>query len=509
MARLPDQQLVDQELSAADAFALTKVCSVGGLLGESVEMQRLFEQLARAATMRVDVLMIGEPGSGKELAARCLHELSARSAEPFLVLNCGAPAAGRIEAELFGCDAGAASEDGVAHFTSERGHLERAGRGTVLLEEIGELPPEMQLRLLRALESRRIVPVGGSREIEIHCRVVATIQPDSKASRSASVLPDLLDRLSVCPVIVPALRDRRGDAELLARYFLAESVLLGVVGGALGLALAWAGVHLLVAFGPVNLPRLNEVRIDAVVVVFTAGLSLIAAFAFGAIPLLRLAPLTTTLHDSGRGQTATRAQHRARHALMTSQVALALVLLVASGLMVRSVQQLRNMDLGFNPASTLTFGLALPDRAYATRERAARAHRAILERLNALPGVTSASASSGLPLSGGNFGNGLVVENELDNPQQLRRQFAWFRAVAGGYLETAGIRLIRGRTITRDDVDRREPVVVIDETGSAIVAPLDGVHGDPRDHDPGTSWHFQSTKRAIPALTGKRGLSLF
>ena len=98
----------------------------------------------------------------------------------------------------------------------------------------------------------------------------------------------------------------------LARYFLAESVLLGVVGGILGLALAWGGVRLLVAFGPVNLPRLNEVRIDAVVMAFTAGLSLIAAFAFGAIPLLRLAPITATLHDSGRGQTATRGQHRAR-----------------------------------------------------------------------------------------------------------------------------------------------------------------------------------------------------
>ena len=257
----------------------------------------------------------------------------------------------------------------------------------------------------------------------------------------------------------------------LARYFLAESVLLGVVGGALGLALAWACVRLLVAFGPVNLPRLNEVRIDAVVVVFTAGLSLLAAFAFGAIPLLRLAPMTATLHDSGRGQTAMRGQHRARHALMTSQVALALVLLVASGLMVRSVQQLRNMDLGFNPASTLAFGLALPDRAYETRERAASAHRAILERLSALPGVISASASSSLPLSGTNFGNGLVVENELDNPQQLRRQFAWFRAVAGGYLETAGIRLIRGRTITRDDVDRRAPVVVIDEALAAMYFP--------------------------------------
>jgi predicted permease len=257
----------------------------------------------------------------------------------------------------------------------------------------------------------------------------------------------------------------------LARYFLAESVLLGVVGGIVGLALAWGGVRLLVAFGPVNLPRLNEVRIDAVVVLFTAGLSLLAALAFGAIPLLRLAPITATLHDSGRGQTATRGQHRARQILMTAQVALALVLLVASGLTVRSVQRLRNMDLGFDPASTLSFGVALPPRVYETRERAAATHRAILDRLNALPGVVSASASSTLPVSGTNYGNGLVVENELDNPQQLQRQFAWFRAVAGGYLETASIRLIRGRTLTQSDVDRREPVVVIDEALAAMYFP--------------------------------------
>jgi predicted permease len=147
------------------------------------------------------------------------------------------------------------------------------------------------------------------------------------------------------------------------------------------------------------------------------------------------------------------------------------VLLVASGLMVRSVQQLRNMDLGFDPQSTLAFGVALPPRAYETRERAAATHRAILDRLNALPGVISASASSTLPLNGTNFGNGLLVENELDNPQQLQRQFAWFRAVAGRYLETAGIRLIRGRTITQSDVDRREPVVVIDEALAAMYFP--------------------------------------
>ncbi len=257
----------------------------------------------------------------------------------------------------------------------------------------------------------------------------------------------------------------------LARYFLTESVLLGAIGGILGLGLAWAGVRMLVAFGPVTLPRLSEVRIDPVVVIFTAGLSLLAAVAFGAIPLLRLAPITAALHDSGRGQTATRGQHRARQVLMTAQVALALVLLVASGLMVRSVQQLRNVDLGFDPTSTLAFGVALPERAYETRERAATAHRAILDRLNALPGVISASASSALPLSGTAFGNGLVVEGELDNPNQLRRQFAWFRAVADGYIETAGIRVIRGRTIRRSDVDRREPVVVIDEALAAMYFP--------------------------------------
>ena len=257
----------------------------------------------------------------------------------------------------------------------------------------------------------------------------------------------------------------------LAHYFLAESVLLGVGGGIVGLVLAWAGVRLLVAFGPANLPRLSEVRIDAVVVLFTAVLSLIAAFAFGAIPLLRLAPIAATLHDSGRGQTATRGQHRARHVLMTAQVALALVLLVASGLMVRSVQQLRNIDLGFDPTSALTFGVALPERPYDTRERAASAHRAILERLNALPGVVSASASSTLPLSGANYGNGLIVENELPDPSQQRRQFVWFRAVAGGYLETAGIRLRRGRTITQSDVDRREPVAVVDEALVAMYFP--------------------------------------
>jgi predicted permease len=258
----------------------------------------------------------------------------------------------------------------------------------------------------------------------------------------------------------------------LARYFLVESTLLGAAGGILGLALAWGAVRLLVTFGPANLPRLGEVRLDGVVVAFTAGLSLLAALAFGAIPLLRLAPITASLHDTGRGQTATRGQHRARHLLMTVQVALALVLLVASGLMVRSVQQIRKIDLGFDPASTLSFRIGLPALGYPTRERAVLAHRALLERLNALPGVVAASATSCLPLTGTCYGNALAVENEPDDaPGSERRQFAWFRAVAGGYFEAAGLRLTRGRALERAEIERGRPVVVIDEGLAAMYFP--------------------------------------
>ncbi|MGH9174917.1 MAG: ABC transporter permease, partial [Vicinamibacterales bacterium] len=121
----------------------------------------------------------------------------------------------------------------------------------------------------------------------------------------------------------------------IARYFLTESVLLSIAGGAIGLLLAWGAVRLLVNFGPATLPRLEEVRLDGVAFVFTFVLSMLSALTFGAIPLWHGAPLGPTLHEHGRGNTASRGRHRTRHLLMAGQVALALVLLVASGLMVR------------------------------------------------------------------------------------------------------------------------------------------------------------------------------
>jgi putative ABC transport system permease protein len=248
----------------------------------------------------------------------------------------------------------------------------------------------------------------------------------------------------------------------IARYFFSESVLLAVVGGAVGVALAWIGVQLLVVFGPVTLPRLNEVRIDGVVLVFSLALSLISAAAFGIIPLLRLAPVTTTLQEHGRGQTATRGSHRARQLLMGAQVALALILLIASGLMVRSFQKLRAIDPGFDPASTLTFTIGLPQAKYPSRQVATDAHLRILDRLSAIPGVTGASAATCLPLTGFCWGNGLIVEGELFDPKRVMG-FAAFRAVAGGYTDIMRTPLLRGRSLTRADVDRREPNIVVNK----------------------------------------------
>jgi predicted permease len=250
------------------------------------------------------------------------------------------------------------------------------------------------------------------------------------------------------------------SAGRIAHYFLAESALLSIAGTAAGLLLAWGAVRLLVVLAPAGLPRLEEVRLDGVVGLFAVAVSVVATLALGAIPLVRLAPLPFSLHESGRGQTASRGRHRARHVLMASQVAFALVLLVGSGLMVRSFQKLRAVDPGFN-ATALTFRIGLPEREYATRQAAVAAHQAIIDRLSTLPGVTGVATSTCLPLAGRCFGNSLIVEGQPPRPG-LRR-VASFRAVSGGYFEIMGIRLLRGRTIDRAMVARSEQSVVLNK----------------------------------------------
>jgi DNA-binding NtrC family response regulator len=202
-----------------DLRAEISSAGLGGLLGRSAAMRTVFEQIRRVAPTRASVLIVGESGVGKELVARTIHEHSPRAAEPFLSVNCGAIAPALIEAELFGHEPGAfpgATQAGAGYF-------ERAGGGTLLLDEITEMPLDMQVKLLHALESETMMRVGGERAMPVRCRVLAATNRDpERAAAEGRLRPDLLYRLAVFPLQVPPLRDREDDVELLAHYFLAN-----------------------------------------------------------------------------------------------------------------------------------------------------------------------------------------------------------------------------------------------------------------------------------------------
>lgn len=258
----------------------------------------------------------------------------------------------------------------------------------------------------------------------------------------------------------------------ISTYFLAESALLSAAGGSAGLVLAWYGTSLLVAFGPASLPRLEEVRLASVHGLFAFALTAFATVAFGIVPMLRLGTSHQPLHDSTRGASATRTSHRARQLLMGGQVALALVLLVASGLLFRSFVRLRAVDPGFNPSSALTFQVGLPQSDYPDRERIVRTHQAILDRLSALPGVTTTSAVNCVPLSGRGFCGGAPFFTEGESAAAAAvRPIVAIRPVAAAFFETMGMPLVAGRGIARTDIDTNEPVAVVNDTLSRLAFP--------------------------------------
>jgi DNA-binding NtrC family response regulator len=193
--------------------------AVGAMLGASQAMQEVFRLIERVGPTEASVLLTGESGSGKELAAQMIHECSARSAGPFIAINCGAIPAGLIEAELFGYEKGSFTGAVRAH----AGVFERAQGGTLLLDEVTEMPLDMQTRLLRVLETRKFYRVGASTEFACDVRVIAsTNRCPLQAVQNGQLREDLLYRLAVFPVDMPPLRSRGNDVELLADHFLAE-----------------------------------------------------------------------------------------------------------------------------------------------------------------------------------------------------------------------------------------------------------------------------------------------
>jgi len=191
----------------------------GDMLGISPPMQRIFTIVRRAAPSDVPVLITGESGTGKGMVARAIHRYSSRQAGPFVAINCGAIPENLLESELFGHEKGSFTG---AHM-QRKGRIESAYGGVLFLDEIGELPLALQVKLLHVLQEQRIVRVGGREEIAVNARIIAATNRDlSQAIQSGVFREDLFYRLQVVTIVVPPLRERGEDIVLLANKMLVQ-----------------------------------------------------------------------------------------------------------------------------------------------------------------------------------------------------------------------------------------------------------------------------------------------
>ncbi len=250
----------------------------------------------------------------------------------------------------------------------------------------------------------------------------------------------------------------------LATELFTESIVLALLGGAAGLGLAWAGIRLLVSTAPVSLPRLDEISVGPVVVLFTVGASVLAGFLFGLVPVLKFArPSLGALKDGGRSASEGRERHRVRGALVVAEVALALVLLVGAGLMLRTFHSLREVQAGFSrPEEVLTLRIAIPATMVKEAEATARMHERMAARIAQVPGVTSVGLSNSITMDGNTDNDPLFFE-DFPEPGGRMPNPIRFKWVGPGYVESMGNRLVAGRVLTWADMYGGAPAVMISE----------------------------------------------
>ncbi len=250
----------------------------------------------------------------------------------------------------------------------------------------------------------------------------------------------------------------------IAKEFLMESALLGVLGSALGLVLAWGALHLLIALGPDGLPRLHDIGIDRNVLIFTLCVALLCSLLFGSIPALRFAGtrVGTGLRES-RTTSQGRERHRTRNTLAVIQVSLAFVLLICSGLMIRTFRALINVDAGYNTdAKIQTVKLGIPDADVPKDSDVTRMQQAIVQKIAAIPGVESVSFGGSVPMDGNGWHDPVFAQDRsyAGGAMPPLRQFVFG---APGFLKTLGVPMVAGRDFTWDDLFQKRPVGIVSE----------------------------------------------
>ena len=257
------------------------------------------------------------------------------------------------------------------------------------------------------------------------------------------------------------------------RQLLTESALLGVLGGLVGLAVAYAGLCAVLAAQPLGLPRLAEVGLSVRVFTFSVGLSLVASLLFGLVPALEAlhTPVANSLQESGRGATASPGARRARRALVVSEVAIALVLLTGAGLLVRSFLKVLAVDPGFDPRGLAVMRIGLDHATYTKGTQAREFYRGLTRRLEDVPGVVAVGAVTALPMSpvGTDFSRPYWREGEADPGGDAPK--ADIRMATPGYFEAMRTTLRRGRAFTNADGPEAPRVIVVNETLARKVWP--------------------------------------
>jgi putative ABC transport system permease protein len=255
------------------------------------------------------------------------------------------------------------------------------------------------------------------------------------------------------------------DRRRIVQQLLAESLVLSLAGGGLGVLLATWMVRAFVRSGPVIVPRIDLIGVDGRVVAFAAALSIATGIVFGLVPAIRAASpdLLSAIRQSARGATSGVAARRFRAGLIVAEVALALVLLVGAGLMIRSFARLMAVDTGFDPDGVVTMRLSLPASKYRELDRWTTFHDELVRRVSAIPGVTAAGVNSAIPLEGGGAEAGVIAEGRpiVRGRGGVR---TLFQTSSPGYLRAMGIRLLRGRYFTDSDRRVSAPVVIVDES---------------------------------------------
>jgi len=262
----------------------------------------------------------------------------------------------------------------------------------------------------------------------------------------------------------------------IAGELLFESLIVGFLSSALGLGLAYSALRVLVALAPSGIPRLQEIGIDGTVLLFTLGIAVLASVLFGSIAVLKYAGahLSTGIREGGRALSESRQRHRARNVLVVVQVSLALVLLICSGLMIRTFRALTNVNPGFaQPEQVQTFRIYIPKTEVKEDERVVRFEQEIQDKIAAIPGVGSVAIGTKIPMDPGGWHDPIFVERRTYAEGELP-PLLQFKFMSPGFLRTVQIPLVAGRDFTWEDMYQKLPVAIVSENVAREYWPTPG-----------------------------------